>query len=220
MYVPCHIEFMQSLTPPQVATSYVNGNVISVGNLLISVTDFLGELILIYRCWVLWSRKYWVIILPSLLSTASIGEALMTMVARSVLTDHALSSVCYSVEIFRNILRINRGLPVHNSPALVLAAISLPLGTNVIVTTLIAGRIWCLSPRNARKMCSVYWQFPTGIGRASIDIVIESGMLYFVVQLIFVISFCSGLHSLGIVTGITVQIYVRILHPLKAEDSL
>jgi hypothetical protein len=50
-------------------------------DLLISLTDFIGQLILIYRCWLLWSRNYWVIILPTLISTASLGEALMTMAA-------------------------------------------------------------------------------------------------------------------------------------------
>ena len=76
-----HIETTQSSTPPQVANDTANQNILVVSDLLISVTDFIGELILIYRCWLLWSRNYWVIILPSLLSIASIGESLMTMAA-------------------------------------------------------------------------------------------------------------------------------------------
>ena len=50
-------------------------------NLLIPITNFICELILVYRCWVLWSRKYLVIILPSLISITSIGEALVIMKA-------------------------------------------------------------------------------------------------------------------------------------------
>ena len=132
-----------------------------------------------------------------------------------MLTDYILALVCYSVELIPNVLRVDRNLPTNasESRALVLAAYSLPLGTNVIVTTLVAGRIWYLSPRKARNMRSSSWQFPTGIGRAAIDIVIESGMLYLAVQLIFVISFAGRLPSVGIVIGISVQIYVRILHP-------
>ena len=99
-----------------------------------------------------------------------------------------------------------------------LAVFLLALGTNVIVTTLIAGRIWYLSPREARKMGSV--KFPTGIGRAAIDIVIESGMLYLAVQLIFVILFVFRHPALCIAGVIAVQIYVRIPHPWKAENSL
>lgn len=96
-----------------------------------------------------------------------------------------------------------------------LAAFVLPLVTNVIVTTLIAMRIWYLSPRKVRDMRSA--RFPT-TGRATIDIVIESGMLYVVVQLIFVILFAIQHPALDIVGVIAVQIYVRIFVTLKVEN--
>jgi hypothetical protein len=99
-----------------------------------------------------------------------------------------------------------------------LAAFSLPLGTNVIVTTLITARIWYLSPRKARNMPSA--QFPTGTGQAAIDIVVESGMLYLAVQLVLVIFFSIQHPALPIVGAIAVQIYVRIPHPWNAENSL
>jgi hypothetical protein len=99
-----------------------------------------------------------------------------------------------------------------------LAAFSLPLGTNVVVTSLIAARIWYLSPRKAQNMGSA--QFPTRTGQAAIDIVVESGMLYLAVQLVFVILFAIGHPAQGIVGVIAVQIYVRIPHPWKAENSL
>lgn len=92
-----------------------------------------------------------------------------------------------------------------------LAAFSLPLGTNVVVTSLITARIWYLSPRKARNMSSA--QFPTRTGQAAIDIVVESGMLYLAVQLVFVILFAIGHPAQGIVGVIAVQIYVRIPHP-------
>ena len=95
-----------------------------------------------------------------------------------------------------------------------LAAFSLPLGTNVIVTTLICVRIWYLSPRKARNMPSAH----SGTGRAAIDIVVESGMLYLAVQLIFVVLFAIGHPAQGIAGVIAVQIYVRIPHPWKAEN--
>jgi len=74
----------------------------------------------------------------------------------------------------------------------------------VIVTTLIAIRIWHLSPRDARGM-----RFPTDTGRAAIDIVVESGLLYLIVQLIFVILFAINHPAQGVVSLIAVQIYVR-----------
>jgi hypothetical protein len=53
------------------------------------VIEILGQLIIIYRCWVLWSKNYWVIIVPCLGPLATIGKsALMTLAAtqRSLIT--------------------------------------------------------------------------------------------------------------------------------------
>ena len=101
---------------------------------------------------------------------------------------------------------------------LLFAAFLLPLGTSVIVTTLICVRIWYLSPRKARDMRSA--QFPTGTGQAIIKIVVESGMLYLAVQLIFVVFFAFG-HPVAVtVRAIAVQIFVRIPYPWKEENSL
>ena len=42
---------------------------------LVSVADFLGEIILIYRCWLMWSRNYWIILLPSLIAGVTLGKS-------------------------------------------------------------------------------------------------------------------------------------------------
>ena len=34
----------------------------------------MGELILIYRCWVLWSKNYWVILIPTLAAIGNLGN--------------------------------------------------------------------------------------------------------------------------------------------------
>ena len=101
---------------------------------------------------------------------------------------------------------------------LTIAAFSLPLGTNVVVTSLIAARIWYLTPRKARNIGGA--QFPTRTGQAAINIIVESGMLYLAVQLVFVILFVIGHSVEGIVGMIAVKIYVRIPHPWKVENSL
>ena len=87
------------------------------------------------------------------------------------------------------------------------ASFTLPLITNVIVTTLIVLRIWYLSPRKARDMHGAW--FPIGTGRAVIDIVVESGMLYLAVQLAWVILFATRHPAQGIAGVVAVQIYVR-----------
>ena len=49
-------------------------------------------------------------------------------------------------------------------------------------------------------------------GRAAIDIVVESGMVYLAVQLVFVVLFAMRHPAQGIVGVIAVQIYVRNRH--------
>lgn len=79
-----------------------------------------------------------------------------------------------------------------------------------MVTTLIIGRIWYLSPRKRRDVMGT--AFPTGTGRAAIVITVESGMLYFVVQLIFCTLFTIRHPAQATLNGIASQIYVRICH--------
>ena len=43
-------------------------------DILISVSDLLGGLILVYRCWVIWGKNTLVIILPLLTALAGFGE--------------------------------------------------------------------------------------------------------------------------------------------------
>ena len=91
-----------------------------------------------------------------------------------------------------------------------LAGFIIQLCGNAIVTTLIITRIWYLSPRRRRDVLGA--NFPTGTGRAAIAIIIESGMLYFSVQLVYCILFSTGSHAVGVIGEIAVQIYVSIRH--------
>ncbi|KAH9962071.1 hypothetical protein BGW80DRAFT_1134495, partial [Lactifluus volemus] len=155
-------------------------------DMLIAVTDFTGELILIYRCWLLWSKNYWIIILPCLTSLGG------------------LASVSGVIRLLQEIDPTSPQAPKSLVP-LGLAGFTLPLCTNVFVTSLIAGRIWYISPRKAHDMPGV--NFPIGRGRAAIDIVVESGALYLAVQLILVILFAIQHPAQGIACVIAVQIY-------------
>ena len=76
-----------------------------------------------------------------------------------------------------------------------------------MVTAFIAMRIWYLSPHGARDSRGA--RFPMDTGRAAIDIVVESGMVYLAVQLVFVVLFAIRHPAQGIIGAIAVQIYVR-----------
>jgi len=155
-------------------------------DLLISLTDFIGEVILVYRCWLLWSKNYWIIILPSLTAIAS--------------------PVCI-IEVLHLLSYIDPTSPMA-PPSLVplgLAGLFLPLCANVMVTTLIAVRIWYLAPRRARDSRGA--RFPMDTSRPAIDIVVESGMVYLAVQLVFVVLFAIRHPAQDIVAVIAVQVY-------------
>jgi hypothetical protein len=49
-------------------------DVIGAG-ILVAVSNFFGELIIIYRCWVLWSKNHWIIFLPSLAAISFLGKS-------------------------------------------------------------------------------------------------------------------------------------------------
>jgi hypothetical protein len=61
---------------------------------------------------------------------------------------------------------------------------------------------------------------PTKTGRAAIDIIIESGMLYLAVQLVFVILFAIRHPAQAILARIAVQVYVRIRHRRQIVANL
>ena len=53
---------------------YARGTNVTFGaNILISVTDFVGECILMYRCWGVWGRNLWVIVVPFISSLTALG---------------------------------------------------------------------------------------------------------------------------------------------------
>jgi len=93
-----------------------------------------------------------------------------------------------------------------------MAALFLPLSANVVVTTLIAVRIWHLSPHKESDL-----GLPSGMAWAAISVVVESGMLYLVAQLTFVTLFAIQHPANNIAQSVAVQIYVRRRHHLKGK---
>jgi hypothetical protein len=43
-------------------------------NLMISVVDVIGDLLLLYRCWLVWEKNFYVIVLPLLTALGGFGE--------------------------------------------------------------------------------------------------------------------------------------------------
>ncbi|KAI0918347.1 hypothetical protein AcW1_009748 [Taiwanofungus camphoratus] len=154
-------------------------------DILISLIDFMGDMVLIYRCWLVWGKNYWVIILPFL--TAVSGFACL-------------------MEVMHLLLSIDPSAPV--APAQVvplgIAGYALPLCTNVLVTALIVVRIWYASLKIPDAGLSLGTRRTT---RHAMSIVVESGALYLAVQLVFVVLFSIKHPAQAIVAVMAVQIY-------------
>lgn len=82
-----------------------------------------------------------------------------------------------------------------------LASFVLPLCVNVIATTLIIARICYLD--------STAW----GGGKHVVHVMLQSGVLYTLVQLVFVALYATQVPALQIVVPMAVQIYVRAPPP-------
>ncbi|EKM58165.1 uncharacterized protein PHACADRAFT_252258 [Phanerochaete carnosa HHB-10118-sp] len=153
-------------------------NVYFVADLFISITDFFGDLILIYRLWLIWGGNYLVTILPLLTSIAGL--------------------IC-AAEVGHLVNGTHNATPSPSIVPLGLASFSLPFCTNVMVTLLIVGRIWYMSRgMRAYKL--------TGTRRV-MAIMLESGMLYFLVQLVFLTLYGMNNDGEQVIIPMAVQVY-------------
>ena len=84
------------------------------------------------------------------------------------------------------------------------------LCVNTTLITLIATRIWYLSPRKRSDGLGV--SVPDGTGQTAFAISIECGMICFSTLLVYCVLFAINSNAQVILRGIEVQVYVRIRH--------
>jgi len=136
-----------------------------------ALCDFISQGILIYRCWVIWSRNIRVIIIPSILSFAFLAISL---------------TIIHSLYIARSPPSVqNTALGDILTPT----SLGISLTVNAVVTGLIVFRILKVY-REVGRTCEnrtlCFGGVETKI-RATMFIIIESGMAMFTIQLIQVI---------------------------------
>ncbi|KAF8208001.1 hypothetical protein K438DRAFT_1961511 [Mycena galopus ATCC 62051] len=146
------------------------------------LTDFFSQLLLIFRCYLVWGKSIWVVILPLLIALASISCGL-TLIGLAISRNPTASQTPAAL------------VPIGDA----YAALSLIL--NFMVSSLIVGRIWGMTRAGSIS------DSPGPI-RKAIGIVIESGILFLAIQFIFVILFAIGHPAQAVVEPIATQIYV------------
>ncbi|KAN0092869.1 hypothetical protein V8E55_003653 [Tylopilus felleus] len=170
----------------------------------ISFTDLLGDFVLIYRCWMLWGKNYHIVILPLLTSVG--GFACIIAALDILLATNPTSPT-----------------PPAALVPLGLAAYTLPLCTNVMVTSLIVYRIW----HTSRAIPDSPLDIGQGATRRAIMLIIESGALYLLFQLIFVVLVALSNAAEAILAVMAVQIYgiaptliiIRVALGISSENT-
>lgn len=102
------------------------------------------------------------------------------------------------------------------------AGFAIPLGFNIIVTSLIVGRIWWYGRRVGRILYEKQVSGVNGMShlRSVMSMIIESGALYLAVQMVFLTLFAMNHPAQGVIVPIAVQIYVRTSRQISSVSRV
>ncbi|KAJ7822818.1 hypothetical protein B0H14DRAFT_2294185, partial [Mycena olivaceomarginata] len=159
-------------------------NLLAGADTIFILSDFFSQLVLIYRCYLVWKKNIWVIILPVLVAfaAASCGLAVIGLV-----------------------LSIDPTAP--QAPADIVpfgdASFAMSLILNFASSSLIVGRMWFLG--REKDVPGV-----PGRSRSRLQapgVIIESGLLFLATQFVFVILFAIAHPAQALVEPLAVQIY-------------
>ncbi|TFK53453.1 hypothetical protein OE88DRAFT_1733375 [Heliocybe sulcata] len=131
-------------------------------NLMFSINNFLGDCLLTYRCWLVWQKSIRIALVPILLLVVYIASAIV-----GLYNFHQEAK-------YGN--HFTAGIADFGT-----ASFAISLALNILVTSLIAGRIYHLArqtravlpPRHAKQYMTI------------ITIILESGALFTAAQVIF-----------------------------------
>ncbi|KAF8881434.1 hypothetical protein BD779DRAFT_1010686 [Infundibulicybe gibba] len=158
---------------------------LNLGSLLIfAMIDYVAQMILLYRCWIIWGRRWVVVALPGFLALVTFGGgiALVDLFSSPLRdTDEARAARLYRLT----------GIATN----------SISLAVNALTTLLIISKIF-LTSREVRFALGSNSHRSLHIAAAML---VESGLLILTFQLVFVILFNQV--AFDIISGPTTQIY-------------
>ncbi|KAF8869132.1 hypothetical protein BD779DRAFT_781697 [Infundibulicybe gibba] len=150
---------------------------------IFAIIDFLARAILLYRCWIIWDKRWVVVAVPGFLALVALGGG-------------------FALAGLRNpFLWGGKEWAIHAFKSIRIMTNSVSLVVNALTTSLIVTKIF-LTSREARSVLSSNLNRPFRIATA---MVIESGLLMFAFQLAFIFLFLSP--GFEIVSTPTSQIY-------------
>lgn len=139
--------------------------------------------ILIYRCWLIWSRKVCAVSIPIVLWLANLGIAIAMLIEQSTVTA---DSVIY----------------VSKVKALLISITSIPVPLNALTTSLIVYRLWSLDRGAGHPF--LHRGEKTRLKNA-IRIIVESGLLYTATVFVCFCTYLANSNAFYIATVITIR---------------
>jgi hypothetical protein len=150
--------------------------------------DFIAQAILIYRCWIVWSQKWIVIVIPSILALISLGTSLALVGELGAL----------GVENGNN-------TPAWFTPVGDLS-FSLSLAVNAIITGLLVFKI-AKASRALRNSLARAPRRALNDFRPLVSMLVESGIALFAIQMVWVVCFSTESSGFYLVGGPIAMIY-------------
>ncbi|TFK47902.1 hypothetical protein OE88DRAFT_759356 [Heliocybe sulcata] len=144
------------------------------------VCDILGDLVLLYRCWLVWEKRFLAVLLPT--------SSLCALTATSVLSSVELAREPTNTNVFASRVGIFAE-----------ASLLLSLVTNLSITLLISGRIYYMARRLQRAQKRRYGMV--------IAMVVESGAIFTAAQIALVVMFSLHSQKIWVMTNSVPQIY-------------
>ncbi|PAV21721.1 hypothetical protein PNOK_0167800 [Pyrrhoderma noxium] len=139
-----------------------------LGTTAAMVTNWLGDGLLLYRCWIIWNLRWSVILAPALIYIGSIAMGIMTVIKSASPNSYFFKGVT-----------VNFGVPW----------ICLSVSMNILVTTLICTRILLVRHQAQASLGDNDMKLYTSI----MAILVESSLPFSLLGVVFVVTYAMDL---------------------------
>ncbi|KAJ6552941.1 hypothetical protein B0H19DRAFT_1377679 [Mycena capillaripes] len=162
---------------------------LSVGStVLLGIVDFLSQMILIYRCWIVWNHNYYVVSPVVFFAFASLVGQVATAGFYGTVSGGEAEPV------------------FHITVPLQTTAFSLSMAVNTLVTGLIVIKIWVQSRQLSIIRDGERKNEDETFNRA-ITLMIESGLMNFVIQLLYLVLNALEISAFSLMETCAVHFY-------------
>ncbi|KAF8870819.1 hypothetical protein BD779DRAFT_1680804 [Infundibulicybe gibba] len=174
------------LVLPDVENDVVAYKIATGSMVIFGLIDYLAQMILLYRCWIIWSRRWVVVAVPGFLALVTLGGGFgLIGFQYSPLWNTDLAK---SIRLYRII-----GTMTYSTS----------LAVNALTTSLIVTKIFLTS----REVHAVLGFDSHHSFRIVVAMLIESGLLMFAFQLVLTVLFAARLAAVDIIYGPITHIY-------------